>query len=232
MIWDLLYPKRCAVCDGILTAKEHLCCAKCRGALPFIKQPCCYSCGKPLESENQEYCGDCRKNQKTFYQNRALFLYNEAIQSAMLRFKAGNRREYAEFYGEEIAKQLGGVIKGWDVDAILPVPLHSRKLKIRGYNQAELVAEVVGRQLDIPVITECLVRSVYTKAQKQLNNIERLKNLEKAFHFCKNSVKLNKVILLDDIYTTGATLEACSRVLKTGGIELVYGITIAAGQGY
>lgn len=231
-ILDYIFPRRCAICDSILTGKQHLSCSGCYQRLSFISQPCCYCCGKPLESEEQEYCGDCVKYPKSFSANRSLILYDEIASASLARFKFHNRREYAAFYGEEMVKYWGAVIVEWEVDAIVPVPVHHRKKRMRGYNQAELIADEIGKRMNIPVLTDCLVREVYTHAQKELNNVERLKNLEKAFHFCHNGVKLKKVILVDDIYTTGATMEACSRVLRAGGVNTVYGITVATGQGY
>lgn len=175
---------------------------------------------------------DCSKTRRSFLANRSLLLYDEKTEMSIARFKFQNRREYAEFYGRELYDRCKKQILSWQVDALLPVPIHPRKYKKRGYNQAELIAWELGRRIAIPVLTDVLVRKVETAAQKELNPVERLENLERAFQICENSVKLDKVILVDDIYTTGATLEACSRVLLSYGVQRVYGVTVAAGQGY
>lgn len=229
---DWLFPRRCAICDGILGKIEEGCCRKCYQKLSFIEQPFCYCCGKPLEQEEREYCMDCNKTRRSFLANRSLLLYDEKTELSIARFKFQNRREYAELYGRELYDRCKKQILSWQVDALLPVPIHPRKYRKRGYNQAELIAWELGRRIAIPVLTDVLVRKVETAAQKELNPVERLENLERAFQICENSVKLDKVILVDDIYTTGATLEACSRVLLSYGVQRVYGVTVAAGQGY
>lgn len=229
---DWLFPRRCAICDKVLRREEKGCCSTCYPKLSFIKQPICYCCGKPLEQEEQEYCVDCRKTKRSFLANRSVLLYNEMAELSLARFKFQNRREYAAFYGKELYDRCKSQILDWQVDALVPVPIHPRKYKKRGYNQAELVAQELGRRLAIPVLNDILVRRVETVAQKDLNPVQRLENLERAFQICENSVKLDKVILVDDIYTTGATLEACSRTLLLHGVKQIYGVTVAAGQGY
>lgn len=229
---DWLFPRRCAMCDEILGREEKGCCRDCYLKLSFIEQPFCYCCGKPLEQEEREYCMDCSKTRRSFVSNRSLLLYDERTELSIARFKFQNRREYAKFYGKELSDRYKSRILSWQPDALLPVPIHPKKYKKRGFNQAELVAKELGRRLAIPVLTDILVRKVETAAQKELSPVERLENLERAFQICENSVKLDKVILVDDIYTTGATLEACSRVLLSYGVQRVYGVTVAAGQGY
>lgn len=229
---DWLFPRRCAVCDTLLKRGEKGCCRRCYRKLAWIKQPFCYCCGKPLEKEEQEYCVDCRKAKRSFLANRSLLLYDEVAEQSLTRFKFYNRREYALFYGRELYRAYKRELLSWQADALIPVPIHKTKFRQRGYNQAELVAQELGRQSGIPVLTDILVREVETAAQKKLNPVERLENLEKAFQISENSVKLDIVVLVDDIYTTGATLEACSRRLLAHGVQRVYGMTVAAGQGY
>lgn len=236
-ILDLLYPKRCAICDRLLTWREQTngnpgCCALCEKDLPFVKQPYCYKCGKPFPYEDMEYCEDCRKHNKTFASNRALFIYDDKIKESISNFKFHNRREYAKFYAEQIVRQYAEEILTWNLDGITAVPVHRKKKRERGYNQAECVAKEISKLLSLPYYDKVLLRTVNTLPQKELNNVERLKNLEKAFQLGENSVKLKQILIIDDIYTTGATLEACSRILKSGGASEVYSITVAIGQGY
>ena len=225
-----LYPKRCPMCDELM--KEPYCCEACYKKLVFVKQPYCYQCGQPLELEEQEYCTDCRKHPKSFESNKALLLYDDRVRESLARFKFHNRREYAAFYAEECVKQYGNLIASYELDAIIPVPVHSRKKRERGYNQAALFGRELAKRMGLPFWKEGLKRSIYTLPQKELNNVERLKNLEKAFHIGKNNVKLKKILVVDDIYTTGATLEACSRVLLQGEAAKVYTLTVAIGEGY
>lgn len=196
-----------------------------------VEQPYCFKCGKPLAIANDEYCFDCGKYKKSFAFARSVFVYDEVTKPSMTAFKYKNRREYSQFYVDKAVEKYGELLINLNLDGIVPVPVHSKKRKERGYNQAELLAKGIGKKLEIPVYPNYLVRNQYTMPQKELNNIERLKNLEKAFHISENIVKLNHILVVDDIYTTGATLEACSRILLKRGIEKVYGLTICTGYG-
>ena len=227
---DWLYPPRCPICDSV--EKSAACCSNCVKLVEYVEEPFCYCCGKPLWDAKQEYCGDCMKYPKTFTANRSLAIYNDAMKRSLSRFKYENRRDYALFYAQECAQRFGPELLKLEIDMVIPVPIHRRKKRERGYNQAAIFGKALSDMLGLSFYEDGLRRTVYTLPQKQLNNLERLKNLEKAFLIGKNSVKLKKVLLVDDIYTTGATLEACSRILITAGAQNVYGLTIATGEGY
>ena len=180
----------------------------------------------------EEFCRDCKRHPKHFAANRSLYKYGGFVQDSLMRLKYQGRGEYAVFFGHEMASRYGDQIIQWNVDAIVPVPVHPKRRRMRGYNQAELIARALGKELEIPMLKDVLLRTEYTTAQKELTPLERLINLESAFQFRGNSVKLEQVIVVDDIYTTGATLEACSRVLLRSGVKTVYGLTVAIGEGY
>ena len=114
---------------------------------------------------------------------------------------------------------------------MIPIPIHKRKLEKRGYNQAELLADALGKKLDIPVERELLARVVNTEPQKSLDPEHREQNLKKAFQCTEKSVSYKKVLLVDDIYTTGATIEACTKSLHAAGIPDVYYTSVAIGTG-
>ena len=114
---------------------------------------------------------------------------------------------------------------------MIPVPIHKRKLEKRGYNQAELLATALGKKLDIPVERELLARVVNTEPQKSLDPEHREQNLKKAFQCIEKSVSYKKALLVDDIYTTGATIEACTKGLHAAGIPDVYYTSVAIGTG-
>lgn len=231
---DLIFPRRCPVCQDIVTpgSQGGRICPACRERLSYVKAPCCMKCGKELACEEQEYCEDCSRIPKHYKRGYPLFNYTEPVQKGILAFKYHNRREYAEFYGEELWNRFSQDFMQMELDGILPVPLHWRKQKRRGYNQAELLARQLGHRLQVPVYTNLLARQVYTTPQKELNDRERLNNLKRAFLFRKNDVKLDRVLLVDDIYTTGATVEACTEVLRQAGIEQVYYTSICIGKGF
>ena len=164
-----------------------------------------------------------------FESGRGLFTYRSMAES-MYRFKYAGRREYARFYGEQIVRRLGRTIRGWKPDALIPVPVHSSRKRERGYNQAEVLAEEIGKKMDIPVERRLLKRVKTTMPQKLLDDKGRQNNLKRAFKISRNDVKLKIIVMIDDIYTTGSTIDACAAVLKSAGVEKVYYITAAIGK--
>ncbi len=231
---QLLFPLRCPVCDEIVTPFGEKICLECMKKLRYVTQPRCYRCGKKLEDEEKEYCRDCSTRRHLFVQGRALYEY-DCIAPAIYRFKYGNRREYADFFGEEMALYLGDFLRSVHPDGLIPVPLHRKRLRRRGYNQASLLARVLGKRLQIPVYDKLAARVKNTTPLKLLDPRERQNNLKKAFHIVGNDVKLGKkiksVVIVDDIYTTGSTIDEMSRVLLETGVERVYFVTLACGKG-
>lgn len=229
---SLVYPRRCPVCHEIVTPKGEMICIACRKRLRPILEPRCKKCGKPLSKEEQEYCYDCAKGKHCYQEGIALYPYDEVMQKSIAYFKFRNRREYARPYAEEIQRYLGERLLRWNVDCMVPIPIHKKKQISRGFNQAEVLAKEVSRLLKIPVDAELLERIRKTLPQKELNEEERRKNLINAFQITKKGVKYKKIILVDDIYTTGSTIDACSKVLKASGIQEVYFLSLCIGVGY
>lgn len=229
ILLDLLFPRRCPICDRVQPIGEIVCPA-CADALKLVASPFCKKCGKPLADERQEYCMDCAAGTHLYITGRALYEY-PGVRKSISRFKYKGRKEYGEFYGRELAKHLGETIRAWHPDAFVPVPLHSGKKRMRGYNQAEVLAEELGRRMGIPV-ARCLVKRIKkTIPQKQLTRLERQNNLKKAFKIYRNDVKLNTIIIIDDIYTTGSTVDAVAAVLQEAGIKNIYFIALSIGKG-
>ncbi len=225
---QLLFPRRCPVCDEIVPYGEKICFG-CMKKLRILTPPWCLKCGKKLQNE-EAVCGDCRRREHAFVRGRALYEYG-SVASSIYRLKYGKRQEYAEYFGEEIVRYLGDFIRSLQPDGLLPVPLHKKRRRKRGYNQAELLAEVVGRKMGIPVYDNLLVRIKNTVPLKKQNPQERQNNLKKAFIIRQNDVKLNTIIIFDDIYTTGSTVDEMASVLKKNGVKYVYVITLACGVG-
>ncbi len=228
---DLLFPRRCPVCDGIVMPKGRLICRECLLQLSSVKGPVCKKCGKEVMTAEIEYCFDCEKHKRTFEYGLALFNYEETARKSMAKIKYKNKREYLDFYGEAVAARYETLIRRMDAQALVPVPVHPARRKERGFNQAELLARRIGECLSIPVLPELLLRNKNTMPQKGLDPTGRLKNLEEAFKAGKEMGGVKGVILVDDIYTTGSTIEACTRVLKKAGIKRVYFLTIFIGRG-
>lgn len=164
-----------------------------------------------------------------YEQGRALFEY-PSVAMSMYRFKYGGRKEYARFYGKQIAYYLKEDIRKWHAQALVPVPIHPQRKYKRGYNQAEALAEEIGFYLQIPVEKGLLKRVKNTQPQKLLDDRQRQNNLKNAFKIGQNDVKWKSIIMIDDIYTTGSTIDHCARVLKQHGVEKIYYIAIAIGR--
>ena len=236
-IIDIIYPRRCPICGDITIPRGHLACPTCRLKLNRIEEPRCKKCSKPIDSDEKEYCLDCERKNYHYIKGYALWTYDSYMQKSISDFKFHGRREYSEFYVSEIVNKYGHTINEIAPDALVPIPIHRSKQLQRGYNQADILAKGIGKELDIPVLSNILQRDKKTLPQKQLNDKERLKNLEKAFAFSKQEyVKfgrpIQKVILIDDIYTTGSTIEACTNSLIQNGIEQIYFISLCIGKGF
>lgn len=229
---SLIYPRCCPVCHKIVTPKGEMICKSCRKRLRPIQEPRCKKCGKPLAKEEQEYCYDCAKGKHCYEEGIALYVYDDVMQKSIAYFKFRNRREYAKAYAEEVERYLGWKLLCWEADCLIPVPIHKQKLIQRGFNQAEVLAKAISRLIGIVVDAELLARVQKTLPQKELNDEERRKNLINAFQIQKKGVKYKRVILVDDIYTTGSTIDACARVLKASGIQKVYFLSLCIGTGY
>ena len=233
MIFDLIYPRRCPVCNEVLPFGDRGACSACMEELSFVSQPVCMGCGKELKKSSfdcgpaEEYCPDCMRHRRSFLGGIALLNYNEGARKVMAGLKYKNRREYADFLTEEMVKRHGRQILRLQAEAIVPVPIHKKRRRERGYNQAELLAEGLSRRLSIPV-KKLLFRVENTTAQKKLGYEARQKNEEKAFAAadCKG---MGRVLLVDDIYTTGATAEACTRALLGAGVFQVFLLNMAIG---
>lgn len=232
-IMPVLFPRQCPGCHELLPYGQ-LICTECEKALPFTREPLCYRCGKPISDENEEYCYDCRSYRKSFRAGRALLIYNDSTRPLMADFKYHNKRGLSELFTKEIIKKHGKTIESWDVDAIVPIPVHKNKKRARGYNQAELLARDLSVCMGVPYYADLLVRVQDTLPQKQFGIRDRLENLSHVFVLNQKKYGSperlpNKVMLIDDIYTTGATMEGCTRILKNAGIKEVYIYSVCIG---
>ena len=228
-ILEILYPPRCPVCHGVLRGKGSVC-VPCRKKLPYIKEPKCKKCGKEIEKPELEYCKDCMRYSHSFDKGMAVFTYNDVMRRSIVMFKYHNRREYAKFYAEEMYEHCRHFIKSAKPDVIIPIPVHRLKKRQRGFNQAELVAKELGKLLKIPVDTDYLIRIEKTTPQKELNRQKRKENLKKAFAVKKGEKAYQKVLVIDDIYTTGATIDAISEILRENQSKNVFFLSICVGR--
>ena len=225
----MLYPQTCYFCGKI--CKKSMC-TECAEKVEYIEEPRCKKCGKPIRYAEKEYCHDCTEHMFCYEQGKSIWLHKGPVLWSVYQFKYHNRRIYAEFYAEEWWRLYGNKLKEWEIDVIVPIPLHPKRRRKRGYNQAEVLAKELGKRCGIPVDTKMVVRRVNTKPQKMLNDRERKKNLRSAFGVTSHRKKANNILLIDDIYTTGNTIDSVAQLLKENGAEKVYFLTISIGQGF
>ncbi len=232
---DLLYPVRCPICGEIVVPKGNRICSLCTGKLKSVEEPRCMKCSKPIEHEEMEYCKDCIRKDYHYVKGYALWVYDDSMKKSIADFKYHYKKENSHFYVQELLRIYQKTIKSLAPDAFVPVPVHRSKYRERGYNQADVLAKGIARETGIPVISDLLLRNKKTLPQKQLDDKERLRNLQEAFSYNKKVEphhNLKKIMLIDDIYTTGSTIEACTNVLMNHGIMEVYFMTLCIGKGY
>jgi ComF family protein len=189
-------------------------------------------CGKTVENPEEEYCGDCVAIPKHFVRGFPVFSYEEPVKSALYDFKYKNQRNYAGFFADCIYQYYGEHLQKIKLEGLVPVPVHPHKKRSRGYNQAELLAVELGKRLGLPAYGDYLLREVDTNPQKELGDKARMKNIKNAFKISPNAIKLKKILLVDDIYTSGATVDACTCALQEFGVDEVYYTSVAIGKGY
>ena len=233
---ELLYPPRCVVCDAVLGGEDRRrgICMDCRGKLRYIREPRCLKCGGPLSDETEEYCRNCKERKHFYDRGFALYDYG-SVRLSVYRFKYAGRKEYAAFFGREMAYGLQKDFFRYAVkrkpQVLIPVPLYAGKERSRGYNQAEALAEVIGRYCGIPVRTDLVRRIRKTRPMKELNAGQRRGNIKNAFLISQDVVKSKVVMLIDDIYTTGTTIDEIARGLRAYGVKQIYYAALSIGSG-
>lgn len=231
---ELLFPVRCPVCDKPVSyyERERGICPACVKKLPLIRKKRCLLCGRELADQRTELCADCTesRDRHCYTGGFALCSYQDVMRESVYRFKYGARREYARVYGRLMAERFGEAMRRAGIEGIIPVPLYRLKEKQRGYNQAALLARALGDYTGLPVYEDYVVRVRSTPPMKTLSAAGRQNNLKKAFKIGRNDVKLKITIIIDDIYTTGSTVDAIAGILRKAGAARVYFITLAIGE--
>lgn len=201
-------------------------------AISRVSEPRCFKCGKEISNEEVAYCEDCSKQEKLYERGFPVFNYSEEMQNSIAMFKYQNRRDFAEYYAKEMYMRWREQFMEIGFDVLVPVPISKEKRRKRGYNQAELIARELGKYINVPVDNKLLMRRLDTAPQKELSNKERICNLKNAFFLTDLSKRYNKILIIDDIYTTGATIDACTNVLKQIGTNHIYFASVCIGKGY
>ena len=229
--WGLFFPKTCVICGNI---NPYGICTKCSEKYRIIGEPRCMCCGKPIQDEESELCYDCVVHEKHFEEGKSLWIHSESIKQSIHSFKYKNKRIFAETYAQLLVQYYETYIIKWEIDGIIPVPIHKKRRKVRGYNQSEVLAEKIVEYLEqkVPIYAHVVSRKEQTRYQKKLDNMERRKNLKGVFKTDTNIELPKHVLLIDDIYTTGSTLNELALELKKNGVQKVFFLTISIGQGF
>ena len=230
-IADVIFPPRCLTCGVIMECHGPLpFCPPCSAGIRFIRSPLCPSCGIPFASPEGEdhLCGECLVTERPYAVARAVGYYEETLLTAIHLFKYRGRTGIGEVLGKMMADFAGGI---WDMklfERIVPVPLHRRRLRERGFNQSMILARELSKRFDIPLDFTSLRREVFTPPQVGLGREARSANVHGAFAVRHpERIAGRRILLVDDVYTTGSTLAECARVLIRAQAEAVAVLTLA-----
>ncbi len=216
---DLLFPPRCVSCSRV----GAWLCERCLEQIPRVEPPFCPRCGDRVTVAG--LCARCRTAPLRIDRIRSAVYFEGALRSAMHQFKYNGLTALAD--------PLGGLMVAyWQehpmaIDLVVPVPLHPGRRSERGFNQAALLAQAFARRVGLPVVKGALIRQRETAPQVELDAEERRENVRDAFHCPGDDVRGKHILLVDDVCTTGATLEACSVALERGGAHRVQALTLA-----
>lgn len=236
-VLDWLYPPRCRYCKARIFGPDEACfCLSCRKRVRLIFHPLCLKCGRPFidTSGPDHLCGSCLMQAPYFLRARAWACYprgesdDQPLRGVVQRFKYGRKVSLGKPLGRLMARACFEFFQEYTLDTIIPVPLHPRRLRWRGFNQAVILGREVSRLWQVPMDPFVLFRSKETPPQTQLSEKERRRNVRGVFSLRpEKSVRGKKVLLVDDIYTSGATVNECSRTLIRAGAREVYVLTLA-----
>lgn len=222
LILNQLLGTDCLLCQGRLNTENDTApfCRHCWSSLPWLG-PHCYRCALPMPDTDALECGHCQQQAPPWDQAHALFQYHEPLRSLIQQCKYRHHFYIAARLGRLWARHLQQSSMLDNVDVLVPVPLHWRRQWQRGYNQVMELLRPAGKTLDIPIQPHWLHRIQYTESQTGMNRKARMNNLRHAFHCPDGDVKGKRVMLVDDVMTTGATLQAAATCLLEAGARQV-----------
>jgi ComF family protein len=223
---NILFPESCPVCNR--KSDDHRTapiCSSCWETVIPYTGAACRRCGKPLVSNESSICGACHKNGPYFDGAQSFGLHEGALQKAISLFKFHRIKRLSIPLSEKLS-----MMKLPHVEMVLPVPLHKKRLREREFNQSALLAGEIARRSDIVLMLNTLIRKKNTLPQVGLSAKERRKNIRNAFEVTDpQAVKGRRLMLVDDVFTTGATAQECSKVLKKAGAKEVHVVTLTHG---
>ncbi|MBQ7633684.1 MAG: ComF family protein [Alphaproteobacteria bacterium] len=233
---NLILPPRCIKCGKILSVKNGLC-AECFSKITFISEPMCHHCGIPfndavnIKFNTVQYCGKCLQKKKFLFElQRSAFIYNDESKDLILDLKFRDKTAAAEILAN-LLYTAGSDIWKEQPDILMPVPIHHKRLMQRRYNQSALLCRYLVHKTGIDADYTSLQRCRNTIPQVQLSGAARRNNLKHAFTAVKpQNIRGKKIVLIDDVATTGSTLNECAKVLHKAGAAAIYSLTLARTQ--
>lgn len=219
-----LFPSRCILCQGAVNGDVELC-LECYRSLPH-NRVCCVRCALPLAEEikNKVLCGGCIRRSPAFDYAHSLFRYEDSVIGLIHQLKFSEKISHARSIGEMLLRKLNET--GEKPDCLLPVVLHGSRLRQRGFNQSIEISRVIAKKTGIPIEYDAVIRQRSTAAQTGLNAKQRIKNIKRAFTVVKE-LNYQHVLIVDDVMTTGATVNELARVLKRNKVARVGVLSIA-----
>ena len=228
---DLIFPPQCIECGLLLQDTRDIpFCASCFSEITFVHPPLCTSCGLPFQSqvEDNHLCSDCIASPPFFSAARAVGLYDKILLEAIHRFKYNRHILSGRALGKLMASYCYPLFEWSQNDLIIPVPLHPKRLRHRGFNQAVILGREIAVRFRLKLKVDTLRRCVHTLPQFDLGRNERGPNVKGAFEVRKpQEIEGRRIILIDDVYTTGSTVKECARTLLQAGAEEVAVLTLA-----
>ena len=229
---NLIFPPVCPLCKTLLDGTEQTLtlCPACHKAIRLVHPPYCPRCGLPVPSGDGEgyLCGLCLSERWYFEVHRTSGLYEGVLKEAIHRFKYGGVFPLVRVFGDLLQPPLQALSQDYSMDVMIPVPLHIRRLRERGFNQALLLVKELNKRTGITYAERALQKVHDTPVQSALKKKERKKNLRGAFQVKdQETIQGKAVVLVDDVYTTGATVNECSRALLKAGAAKVAVLTVA-----
>lgn len=231
---SVLFPAPCRICAQILlNATRVPICDDCLGSFEKIAEPMCQCCGRPFVSTvggdaKQPLCRLCRASFFAFDRARSFAIYNDPLFEAIMLMKYEEVTSLGSWFAARLAEVVRETGPEWQADVVVPVPLHRARQRERGHNQAELIARPLAKAIGAAVKSRCLVRTKPRPDRLLLSRGERWKAVRGAYATRPGQRVDNlRILLVDDVMTTGATLDACARALKKAGATEVMGLTVA-----
>jgi ComF family protein len=227
---DAVLPPLC-LCCGAVVAEPGSLCPECWAGIGFLSQPLCHACGHPFDvdpgAEGLAFCAPCLAKPPPWARARAVFRYDDASKPLVLRFKHADRLEGAGAFARWMARAGAELLA--EAEVIVPVPLHPWRLLARRYNQAAVLAQALSRLSGVAAVPDALTRLRRTLPQGHMDREQRRRNVAGAFTVAarrQRRVEGRRVLLVDDVLTTGATAGECSRVLLKAGADTVDVLTL------